>query len=83
MFCRVILDTLTIEYRQILAHITKTRLEAAKTIETDEDTPINYAAFATETEGYSVTDLRDLVSRAIFAAAIRTNEEGPNAAKAW
>lgn len=33
--------------------------------------PVNFTALATQTEGYSVTDLKDLVARAVHQAAIR------------
>ena len=36
--------------------------------------PLNYTALATQTEGYSVTDLKDLVARAVHRAAIRSSQ---------
>ena len=41
----------------------------------DPDQPLNYSALATLTEGYCVTDLKDLVARAVHQAIIRKNEE--------
>lgn len=38
----------------------------------DPTQPLNYVSLATQTEGYSATDLRDLVGRAVHQAAIRT-----------
>ena len=40
----------------------------------DPTAPLNYTALATQTEGYSVTDLKDLVARAVHRAAIRSSE---------
>lgn len=40
----------------------------------DPTLPLNYTALAMDTEGYLVTDMKDLVSRAIHQAAIRIAE---------
>ena len=40
----------------------------------DPSAPLNYTALATQTEGYSVTDLKDLVARAVHRAAIRASQ---------
>ena len=40
----------------------------------DPSAPLNYTALATQTEGYSVTDLKDLVARAVHRAAIRSSQ---------
>ena len=40
----------------------------------DPSAPLNYTALATVTEGYSVTDLKDLVARAVHRAAIRSSQ---------
>ncbi|KNZ73942.1 Peroxisome biosynthesis protein PAS1 [Termitomyces sp. J132] len=47
------------------------RLAAAQDIRLDTASPLNYTALATQTEGYSVIDLQDLVGRAIHQVAIR------------
>lgn len=44
----------------------------------DPARPVNFAALATQTEGYSVTDLKDLVARAVHQAAIRWSEKEAN-----
>lgn len=44
---------------------------AVSDLSLDPTQPLNYVALATQTEGYSATDLRDLVSRAVHQAAIR------------
>ncbi len=46
----------------------------ASVITQDPTAPLNYTALATQTEGYSVTDLKDLVARAVHRAAIRSSE---------
>lgn len=38
----------------------------------DPAQPLNFTALATQTDGYSATDLRDLVGRAIHEAVVRT-----------
>ncbi|KAI0301591.1 P-loop containing nucleoside triphosphate hydrolase protein [Multifurca ochricompacta] len=48
--------------KQILARIVQLRLETAINLEIDAERPLNFAALATETEGYSATDLKDLVA---------------------
>jgi hypothetical protein len=55
------------------------RLEAAKTIQVDKNSPINYAALAMQTEGYTAGDMGDLVMRAVHLATIRRSEEGRDA----
>jgi peroxin-1 len=54
---------------QIIARIVKDRLSATQ--ETDQALSLNYMSLATQTEGYSATDLQDLVSRALHRLAIR------------
>jgi len=51
----------------------------APDIQQDAEFPLNFAALATQTEGYSATDLQDFVARAVHQAAIRSvvkNTEG-------
>ncbi|KAG6852304.1 hypothetical protein C0991_001086 [Blastosporella zonata] len=57
--------------RDIIESIVLGRLTAAQDIHIDEEQPLNYTALATQTEGYSVTDLQDLVGRAVHQVAIR------------
>lgn len=48
----------------------------APDIKQDPDSPLNITALATQTEGYSATDLQDLVARAMHQAAIRSAKPG-------
>ncbi|KAG5645414.1 hypothetical protein DXG03_006238 [Asterophora parasitica] len=57
--------------RDILESIVRDRLNTAQDIQEDEESPLNYTSLATQTEGYSATDLQDLVARAIHQVAIR------------
>ncbi|KAG5731766.1 Peroxisome biosynthesis protein PAS1 [Termitomyces sp. T112] len=57
--------------RDIMRSIVDGRLAAAQDIRLDTASPLNYTALATQTEGYSVIDLQDLVGRAIHQVAIR------------
>jgi peroxin-1 len=64
----------------------KGRLEAAQDIRQDPESPLNYTALATQTEGYSAMDLKDLIGRAVHQVAMRaTNgvEPVPNVAVAY
>jgi peroxin-1 len=58
--------------KQILAQVLQRRLETARNLEVDVERPLNFVALATETEGYSATDLQDLVARAVHQAAVRS-----------
>lgn len=40
----------------------------------DPEHPLNFTALATQTEGYSANDLKDLVARAVHRAAMRVAE---------
>ena len=42
----------------------------------DQELPINFSALSTQTEGYSATDLKDLVARAIHQVAMRASNPG-------
>jgi peroxin-1 len=57
--------------KQILTQVVQRRLEAARNLEIDAERPLNFVSLATETEGYSATDLQDLVARAVHQAVIR------------
>ncbi len=59
--------------KQILAQIVQRRLETSKNLKVDAERPLNFVALATETEGYSATDLQDLVARAVHQAAVRSS----------
>ena len=65
--------------KQILAQIVQRRLESSRTLEVDAERPLNFIALATETEGYSATDLQDLVARAVHQAAIRSSSDSVKA----
>lgn len=59
--------------RQILTQVVQRRLGVARNFEVDAERPLNFVALATETEGYSATDLQDLVARAIHQAVVRSS----------
>ncbi|TBU28822.1 AAA-domain-containing protein [Dichomitus squalens] len=59
--------------KEVLAHLVKEHMDSSD-IAQDPAAPLNYTALATQTEGYSVTDLKDLVARAVHRAAIRSSE---------
>ncbi|KAI0280178.1 AAA-domain-containing protein [Russula aff. rugulosa BPL654] len=59
--------------KQILAQVVQRRLEAARNLEVEAEQPLNFVALATETEGYSATDLQDLVARAVHQAVVRSS----------
>lgn len=66
---------------QILTHIVKRRLEMAPDIQQDTEAPLNFAVLATQTEGYSATDLQDFVARAVHQAAIKSAEKSVEGAE--
>ncbi|RDX44678.1 AAA-domain-containing protein [Lentinus brumalis] len=59
--------------KEVLAHLVQEHMESSD-ITQDPSAPLNYTAIATQTEGYSVTDLKDLVARAVHRAAIRSSQ---------
>ncbi|KAL1943757.1 hypothetical protein VTO73DRAFT_4202 [Trametes versicolor] len=59
--------------KEVLAHIVDEHMSSSDIIQ-DPAAPLNYTALATQTEGYSVTDLKDLVARAVHRAAIRSSQ---------
>ncbi|KAF7298025.1 putative peroxisomal biogenesis AAA ATPase pex1 [Mycena chlorophos] len=61
--------------KEILAHMVQERLHAARDMKIDPDKPLNYAAIATQTEGYSAVDLQDLVARAVHQMAMRSSAD--------
>jgi peroxin-1 len=69
IFCRYVLTPVA----QIIAGIVKARLSATQ--ETDQALSFNYTSLATQTEGYSATDLQDLVSRALHRLAMRASSD--------
>ncbi|KAJ7835704.1 P-loop containing nucleoside triphosphate hydrolase protein [Mycena leptocephala] len=58
--------------KEILARIVHERLSVARDMQVDPESPLNYAVLATQTEGYSATDLQDLVARAVHQIAVRS-----------
>ena len=58
-----------------MSQLVRERMETSS-IGEDSTRPVNFTALATQTEGYSVTDLKDLVARAVHQAAIRPSEMG-------
>ncbi|QRV98170.1 AAA family ATPase [Ceratobasidium sp. AG-Ba] len=63
--------------RDILSRIVKRRF-ATSDLSSDSERPLNFVALATDTEGYSATDLQDLVGRAVHAAAVRSASDLDN-----
>ncbi|QRW12766.1 AAA family ATPase [Ceratobasidium sp. AG-Ba] len=63
--------------RDILSRIVKRRF-ATSDLSSDSERPLNFVALATDTEGYSATDLQDLVGRAVHAAAVRSASDSDN-----
>ncbi|KAI0349828.1 AAA-domain-containing protein [Trametes cingulata] len=57
--------------KEVLAHLVQEHMALSDVVQ-DPAAPLNYTALATQTEGYSVTDLKDLVARAVHRAAIRS-----------
>lgn len=67
---------------QILSRIVRDRLSSSD-IAQDPVKPLNYTSLATLTDGYSATDLGDLVGRAINQAAIRSSKEGQQVSRGY
>lgn len=63
--------------KQIMSQLVHMYIESSD-LTLDSSTPLNFTALATQTEGYSVTDLKDLVSRAIHRAVIRSTNLDDN-----
>ncbi|KAI5123096.1 hypothetical protein M0805_001452 [Coniferiporia weirii] len=61
--------------RDIIAQCVKTRMGNAQDLSISTEIPLNFAALATQTEGYLPTDLEDLVSHAVHEAVIRSGRE--------
>ncbi|KAF8627831.1 hypothetical protein AX15_004249 [Amanita polypyramis BW_CC] len=57
--------------RDILAKVVNERLLVAQDIKEDPESPLNFTALSVQTEGYTVMDLRDIVSRAFHQTAVR------------
>ncbi|KAJ8696655.1 Peroxisome biosynthesis protein pex1 [Pleurotus ostreatus] len=57
--------------RDILSRIVEERLKTAVNLRQDPDAMLNFTSLATQTEGYSATDLQDLVARAMHRVALR------------
>ncbi|KAJ3929049.1 MAG: P-loop containing nucleoside triphosphate hydrolase protein [Lentinula lateritia] len=61
--------------RDILSKIMHDRLVAANDLAQSSEAPINFTYLATQTEGYSATDLQDLVSRTVHQVTMRLTSE--------
>ncbi|KAH9946561.1 AAA-domain-containing protein [Amylocystis lapponica] len=61
--------------KDIIEELVLERMDTSDIIQ-DPAAPLNFTALATQTEGYSVTDLKDFVSRAVHRAAIRSSRNG-------
>ncbi|EAU91532.2 peroxisome biogenesis factor 1 [Coprinopsis cinerea okayama7 len=59
--------------RDIISRIVNDRLEATQDITANPN--LNFTALATQTEGYSASDLQDLVARAIHQVAMRISSD--------
>ena len=57
----------------MLTHLVQSHTDVSDLAE-DPHHPLNYTALAMDTEGYLITDMKDLVSRAVHQAAIRVAE---------
>lgn len=58
---------------QMLVHLVQSHTSVSDLTE-DPAQSLNYTALAMDTEGYLITDMKDLVSRAVHQAAIRVAE---------
>lgn len=65
------MDLLLMCLAQILEQSLQQRLSSAQSLSLDLSHAPNALELATQTEGYSATDLRDLVARAVHVAAAR------------
>ncbi|KAI0739475.1 AAA-domain-containing protein [Daedaleopsis nitida] len=63
--------------KEVLAHLVQEHMESSD-ITQEPSALLNFTALATQTEGYSVTDLKDLVARAVHRAAIRSSQLDSN-----
>ncbi|KAF7321379.1 putative peroxisomal biogenesis AAA ATPase pex1 [Mycena kentingensis (nom. inval.)] len=61
---------------QIILRMVQERLGTARDLQLDLASSPNYAAIASQTEGYSAVDLQDLVARAIHQVAMRALADG-------
>lgn len=59
--------------RAMLASLIEDRLSSTQDIQEDVISPINAISLATQTDGYSPVDLKDLVDRAIHQVAVKTS----------
>ncbi|OBZ72980.1 Peroxisome biosynthesis protein PAS1 [Grifola frondosa] len=58
--------------KDVLSQLVHEHMNSSDIIQ-DNSAPLNFTALATQTEGYSVTDLKDFVARAVHRAAIRSS----------
>ncbi|KAH9929150.1 AAA-domain-containing protein [Fomitopsis serialis] len=61
--------------RDIISQLVRELMDTSDITE-DVSKSVNFTALATQTEGYSVTDLKDFVARAVHQAAIRSRGDG-------
>ncbi|ESK93670.1 likely peroxisomal biogenesis aaa atpase pex1 [Moniliophthora roreri MCA 2997] len=61
--------------RDILSKLVQKHLNHAADLRQDPVTPLNFTYLATQTEGYSATDLQDLVSRAVHQVVMKMTLE--------
>jgi peroxin-1 len=52
-------------------------------MQVDPESPLNYTVLATQTEGYSATDLQDLVARAVHQVAVRSADGSKPVGVSW
>ena len=74
-YCFASANTAKTKSFKILTRITQNHLNAAKEFRQDTEAPINFTYLATQTEGYSATDLQDLVSRAVHQVVMKMTLE--------
>lgn len=56
---------------QVLAHLIQTKVDSSP-LSLDSEKPLNFTSLSTQTEGFSVSDLRDFVGRAVQEAVARS-----------
>jgi len=71
LYCQNTYDLQKNSLFQILSRLVQDRLNVAKDVLQSPEAPVNFTELATQTEGYSATDLKDLVARAMHQVAMR------------
>lgn len=59
---------------QVLESLVQAKLASSEQLQLDSNDSLNHLRVATETEGFLVSDIKDLVDRAVGKAAIRCSE---------